>query len=723
MRQSPQAQQLTALHEQMNGSPSVKGPAALQALHETSPRPVTQRGPSPGASARPVQRQGKPDSGEIQIQSEPGGGEFLAPDLTHATRQPGLPQAADVSQAGRTQVVQRQVLSNVETADGEAADPYHFYVIDVVIGGRSPSPFSNTMGAHSTAWVAHIDAVRRTVIRRDIRDALEALIALANEDLESSELLTLVDNLQDQGHKQKLLLAKQGLQQQIDRNDVLLTELSDTFQKPEALSPQQKQQGITAIKTLIDTYLTYVNYLPGATVRGGDPSGHGEGSARGNLNLFEYVYASQQAGVADLPEKVAALGSKGFEGHVKACSALKFQAGDALNELKQALVLELWTMFAVETPGIFADFNKTETAATWTLLLKNFLKTAAMAYPYTYTVAQMNEPAVQLAGLFKALAEAGMNPSLETQEALKNSLLGIGKTPVNAAPRGDYTEVAESDLKRGGTGFKATILLASDGTVGSVEMIGRTQSPFKGTMGAHTTAWIAHLDALRNLLANKTPGNAITALKGKCVHLIDDATLAIFTHVDEQQQEFIILGISNTKRANALADTFAQNTVQLHEQVAFLEAYIFQYLSLLNFLPLSTIQTAAVPGGRAEGRHRQFLQSFEENPVDAPSRELQDSLVLHLRGLYDPTAIQSFPPSKLGREALVFHGDDEEQRRSEEIYKDIELAHGSRKYDKSRAHSLIKRRFIETISEAYPKSCKAIQNHPSVSGNLYDLIN
>jgi hypothetical protein len=307
-------------------------------------------------------------------------------------------------------------------------------------------------------------------------------------------------------------------------------------------------------------------------------------------------------------------------------------------------------------------------------------------------------------------------------EVLKNVLLGIGTTPVTAAPRTDYTEVAESDFRRGGTGFKSTILLADNGTIGSVEMIGRTQSPFKGTMGAHTTAWVAHLDALRNLLTNKTVADAIRALKRKCTDLIDDSTLAMLQHVDEQQQEFIVQGIANTKQINAVADGFTRNTVQLHQQVAFLEAYIFQYLSLLNFLPLSTIQTGSVPGGRSEGQHRQFLQNFEENPVASPPREFQSALIHHLRGLYDQTALHSFPPPKLLKEELRFHGPDEQQKGYLTTYEDIKITHGSRKYDKAEARRLVTRRFIETIQEAYPESCKAIQGHSAINGNLYDLI-
>jgi hypothetical protein len=42
-----------------------------------------------------------------------------------------------------------------------------------------------------------------------------------------------------------------------------------------------------ATRRLIDRHLTFVNYLPTATVDGGDSSGHGEGTAHTNLNTFE----------------------------------------------------------------------------------------------------------------------------------------------------------------------------------------------------------------------------------------------------------------------------------------------------------------------------------------------------------------------------------------------------------------------------------------------------
>lgn len=51
--------------------------------------------------------------------------------------------------------------------------------------------------------------------------------------------------------------------------------------------------------------------------------------------------------------------------------------------------------------------------------------------------------------------------------------------------------------------------LAADGTVAGFRAGGRADSPFSGTMGAHTTAWIVHLDRVRALIRGKTVQQAL----------------------------------------------------------------------------------------------------------------------------------------------------------------------------------------------------------------------
>lgn len=60
-----------------------------------------------------------------------------------------------------------------------------FTIEDIFIGGRPPSPFRKTMGAHSAAWTTHIDAIRHLIIGRDLEQAIKNLVKHAKDGLDS----------------------------------------------------------------------------------------------------------------------------------------------------------------------------------------------------------------------------------------------------------------------------------------------------------------------------------------------------------------------------------------------------------------------------------------------------------------------------------------------------------------------------------------------------------
>lgn len=114
------------------------------------------------------------------------------------------------------------------------------------------------------------------------------------------------------------------------------------------------------MRQLVNDYLTFVNYLPGATVVGGDPSGHGEGAARGKIREFEYVYALSQRQPevdsegtaqteAEAPLLTAALESA--RQLVKAAAKAKFDKKQCASLITQ-LIEDQWAMFAAETPDV-----------------------------------------------------------------------------------------------------------------------------------------------------------------------------------------------------------------------------------------------------------------------------------------------------------------------------------------------------------------------------------
>lgn len=617
-----------------------------------------------------------------------------------ASRAPPQRQSTD----GRAEpVVQRQVLAKVSIAPGSDEDRT-FWIVEVVLGGRTPSPFAGTMGAHSTAWIAHTDMVRRMLVNTQLpREGADNLIQLARHEREHSELLQLQDLL-GPAHRAKLESAGTALDEQCN----LLQALVDS-------DAPSHQEIISQLRLLIDRYLTFVNYLPMATVSGGDPAGHGESSARSDISAFEYVSARTLATAGSQPHKeelakeVATLSTKGIPGLIRQQHDGK-GTPELEEQLKQKLSKALWQLFAAETPIAFAKSvgaDETTQAKIWRQTVANFLKTIMAAYPYSYDFTQMHKEAAQRSGFAHALKYAGV--------ALRDDQLPTFPVVAEEAEiRETHDEVTLADLKQAGSGFLCTVLLSDNGSadnrIGDVVMIGRTRSPFAKTMGAHTTAWAAHLDAVRSFLIGKTVVQALDALKAHSEEAMQEEGLALAHHLDEKHQLFLLGGHEMLHRSNE--QVAAAKTGSLQEQVAAIEAHVGWYLNFVNMLPLSTLESGGVPGGRSEGMHRTFLQKYEQSgsrmfdeqdPKPSPDQQRQ-SLLQHLTGMYDGEAINLFPPALGDREpgsALSSMIDPSEATKT------FAALHLTPKLkDTVDPSEIAFKRFLRTMTQAYPRAMK-----------------
>src|SRR5690606_7944342 len=177
-------------------------------------------------------------------------------------------------------------------------------------------------------------------------------------------------------------------------------------------------------------------------------------------------------------------------------------------------------------------------------------------------------------------------------------------------------------------------------------MIGRTKSPFSGTMGAHSTAWKAHLDAMQRLLVGKSLDGAIDALVARGEEELKDQSLSLAHLVSEKQQYYLIWAF-NTLRAS-IGQAPAAKTADSASKTGVVENLVKDLLTYVNFLPLSTVEKGGVPGGRSEAMHATFLRSYEELGAKAvPEHDRSRAKKLlhkHLWGMYDPGAAKDFPP-------------------------------------------------------------------------------
>lgn len=604
-----------------------------------------------------------------------------------------------------------QALSKI-TGEWDSLDNF-FKICELVIGGRTPSPFGSTMGAHSTAWVAHIDLIRRHMIGFELQEAITYFVELANSEL-NSPLLKLKNYL-GEAHQIKLNGATETLKKTI---------LDLTTDSTAKLDENNYHTVLQHLRTGINTYLTYVNYLPLATVAGGDPSGHGEGVARGALNFFEYAASVKHREHGDIGsdtlDQLKALtdeqfkGEKGYLDNIDTAlrdwlkSDLK---GDALATYKATIRSTIWGMFAAETPVVFAlnspkkDYSPEEV---WAFALQNFLRTVRLAYPYAYEFCDMKNPVLLKADFLnekldlKTYFKGDPTKVVELLTSKRNftGVFQLNKDDQLGEASLNHGAIGPSDITQGGSHLQTTVLINSENKVGDISFQGRTKSPFSGTMGAHTTAWAVHLDAVTRKLVHKSVPEALQKLRYMAIGAFDNHLLAYSGIIDEKHQVALIKGYNHLKN---LTD---KNFTVLNpgDQLVVLEEFIGAYLNFINVTPMATIAIGGVPGGRSEGQHRKFLQNYEQYGDEVfkeyDPKDWSTVITNHLMGMFDGAGVMQFSPDPhdMPSELSDFVEYDENHFLAKWIDDTENSAENKVEY--------ALQNFVNTIAEAYPNAYK-----------------
>jgi hypothetical protein len=138
--------------------------------------------------------------------------------------------------------------------------------------GRSPSPFgSQGMGAHTTAWTVHLDVIRRTILNQKVPDAITKLQALSNEARATRTKMEGAGfEVVDEQHQTNL------------KNS--LGKLTSDIKAADKAAPQAQP---ILLQQAINSLLTYINYIPGATIVAADTGGKNEGRIRRQLLAHE----------------------------------------------------------------------------------------------------------------------------------------------------------------------------------------------------------------------------------------------------------------------------------------------------------------------------------------------------------------------------------------------------------------------------------------------------
>jgi hypothetical protein len=198
--------------------------------------------------------------------------------------------------------------------------------------------------------------------------------------------------------------------------------------------------------------------------------------------------------------------------------------------------------------------------------------------------------------------------------------------PVAAVAQATVDDADEEDeeVKRQPLGVQ--VLTAADGTIMSVAFAGRPPSPFGNTMGAHTTAWIVHLDRVRITLVGKTVDQAVVALRDVLVPEAKALKQSRTAHFPIREDHRARLD-----EAERVLDAWAAPAARVDDtQGLRLQQYIAALLTYENYLPGATLE-AADTGGKSEGKHRRILLNHQGAVAKYASSELTSAV----KGLLD----------------------------------------------------------------------------------------
>lgn len=591
--------------------------------------------------------------------------------------------------AGRA-AVQRKVTAQIVAAEGD-----ELTVDSLVTAGRPDSPHSGgTEGDHTTAYIVLTQAVRRVIKGRTAADAAAGVWGLY-EEAKTLPGEALRGNL-DAGRKHAKLL-----------NDAE-AELARLHELPEG-----RQWDMPRLQQLISEYLQYRGTLPLSTLNikvTGKQHGKGTGESKHVGPLNRYEAGDRTVTTAAIKEAVRGLLDDGalmtYVINVEAPSDMVAPGteegpidGETFeNRLRTVVEQHVASVAQAFPTAVAAAWGEPKTAAEeLTGEFKDRLsdaKKSAVAH-YLERLRQVREGGnTALAEQYEDILRAyGQEPPAAPKEELgrgsriKNkskeffsgvasSPRKIGKALGSSFRRPEQQPVDDTEQKANdvigqesepgvtGSRIATQLLIDEDGRITAMLSAGRAASPFPGTMGAHTTAWTAHVDFIRTRLVGRDVTAAVQQLPGLVAHVTqvaqrlapaftaDDDTSDLVTamasaHISEPAGGEATAAAEEVPRVDADAVqatmtrlvTAATAAVDkpVGTQAVLLQQAVGAILERLNIIPGVTRDVAATEGS-GEGSYRKMLRTGKQgqgrNEKDMKQKDYQKAVfgLLDMKG-------------------------------------------------------------------------------------------
>jgi hypothetical protein len=469
----------------------------------------------------------------------------------------------------------------------------------VVIGGRPAGPFGLAPKSHLSPWLSFCDGLRADLVGQTLQDGLHRVLDLCEwaEYLPSQRLADALRSVPLRKVKNARTPAWWHAQAALHAGAVTVA-AQEYLNKADPEEPEEELEQ-ALLQNLVAGYLHLRNTVP--------------------LSAFPVIPA------AGPPTRAASL--------VRTAEGLLADRLLPSNE-RQELLKSLWRLLDLKAlaamgakPDVLLDPKLTSRIPELrAFVLADHIRTMEHAYPRATDATDFRRSAVKL-----------LTPPLNRDEdhALSECFSGTVKEPPNSLERvqayqGETLHTDDSssseDEETGDVYERFAVQFEVDGdSIDRIYIGSRPAAP----AGRHATAWVVLCDHLRALVVGKSPA-AVPALLGT-------ARTTIINLAGRLNQQGVVAGFAPAATSPS-PDQMEEDTPEEGTTVlAVAQRAAVDYLTALNSLDGSIVDTGGTSPGAIEPKHRATLLSGEAAPTQ-------------LAGMLDPRALAW----KAGRGRIAF---------------------------------------------------------------------
>jgi len=472
-------------------------------------------------------------------------------------------------------------------------------IIDIAIIGRPENTFSGTSGDHITAYTTIQTGIENMLRGKTVGEA-SVLLAKLTHQLYSLPGMELRETLPEV-HAERLTWALDQLHNIIDMFRSWRKE-NARLQK-EGLPPQgQSNELVGWFQALVDAYLVARELVPLTTIKTKEinepKAGKGKGESARALEAFE-----KGENVDDdlLIQTIIGL----FDARAAALAIMAHPG-----QLDRVV------------PGLTDEFDD---GSVFDMMATQHIFTLHSLYPRAIERLKSGGKMDLIKQSLWYMVGQHMGEVYQPDELDENE---TGETK---------KKIKRSGVKKGTKRYVGTSIIVEGGIIVDMKIEGRSKSPFSGTMGAHTTAWIVLKDRIWTQLVGKNLSGAAAQLLQIGLeaeqYFVD---MAKVMDADTKQMQALIQAFAHVGLMEEHLKKFAKENDQMDvddqeeapsdwDKVLILQEGIVAILNLMNLLPGASLDVANTNGNR-EGYNRAVLLEYTLYPVDEVRQAIKDML-------------------------------------------------------------------------------------------------